>query len=258
MGYCGECADYCLSARRVRLAAAALLLSSCLVHPQDGRAGDAGNPARVELFSGGDLTSNSAFAYFGLAWALGRDVREGGMRLKLLLGRGGFDYRTTLPGLTAESSIEGDVSLVQAMAGYQWRRGAWTIKGYAGVAWEDHSVLPNDPSNSVRGAEAGLIGQIELWRNIGSRGFGSLDASYTRTFDGYFIQGRLGRRVSQRLSLGLEGAGLGNEEYDNGRGGGFVRLHLRGTELTVSGGVSGTYYAEDISGYAAAGLYTRF
>ena len=39
----------------------------------------------------------------------------------------------------------------------------------------------------------------------------------------YWGLARVGRRFGPRLSLGLEGGALGNEEYAAGRGGGFVR-----------------------------------
>lgn len=60
------------------------------------------------------------------------------------------------------------------------------------------------------------------------------------------------------MSGGLEGAALGNEEYESGRGGGFLRYHLRDVDLTVSGGVAGDFYTQDLGGYAAFGVYARF
>jgi len=212
----------------------------------------------LEVFSGADVTRNSVFGYFGAAWALGRDVRGSGARMKILAGRGGYDYDTALPGNARETTIDGDVTLFQLMAGYQWQRGPWTLKGYAGIAWEDHDLSPADPGNSVNGAEAAAIGQVEIWRNLGTRGFASLDASYLGAYDGYYLQGRLGRRIKPRVSAGLEAAALGNKEYDSGRGGAFLRFHLGELDLTVSGGVSGDYYDADPGGYGSIGLYTRF
>lgn len=214
--------------------------------------------SRFEIFSGADASRSSAFAYFGFAWALGYDVRDQGARVKVLAGRGGYDYETMLPGTTTESTIDGGVSLIQVMAGYQWRAGPWTVKGFAGIAWEDHDLSPTDPGNRVAGAEFGGIGQVEIWRNLGRSGFASLDASYTGVYDGYFVQGRLGKRLKRRLSAGIEAAALGNEEYSAGRGGAFVRFHLGQLDLTVSGGAAGEIYGSDVDGYASFSLYKRF
>jgi hypothetical protein len=64
----------------------------------------------------------------------------------------------------------------------------------------------------------------------------SADASYGTAFQQYWALARLGYRARPRLSLGLEGGVLGNEEYDAGRGGGFVRVTFRDFETTLSGG----------------------
>ena len=211
-----------------------------------------------EVFSGVDVTSNSVFGYFGGVWAPGRDVTQQGLRLKVLGGTGGYDYTTTLPGLTGASSVGGDVDLLQLMAGYQWQHGNWTMKTYLGFAVEDHDLKPNDPANSVRGSKAGAIGQVEIWRNLGASAFVSIDASYSTVFESYFAQGRLGKRISKRISFGVEGAALGNEEYESGRGGGFMRLHLGQVDLTLSGGISGNHYGDDTGGYGSLGFYSRF
>jgi hypothetical protein len=64
--------------------------------------------------------------------------------------------------------------------------------------------------------------------------------------------------VRPRLSLGLEGGALGNEEYDAGRGGGFVRVNFRDFETTLSGGFTGNYLEDDPSFYLSLGLYRPF
>ena len=45
----------------------------------------------------------------------------------------------------------------------------------------------------------------------------------------------------------LEGGALGNEEYNAGRGGGFVRADLRAVEVTLSGGFTGNYLEDEPS-----------
>jgi hypothetical protein len=57
---------------------------------------------------------------------------------------------------------------------------------------------------------------------------------------------------------GLEGGALGNEEYNAGKGGGFVRLDVRDVEFTLSGGFTGNYLEDLPSGYVALGVYRPF
>jgi hypothetical protein len=42
------------------------------------------------------------------------------------------------------------------------------------------------------------------------------------------------------------------------RGGGFVRLNLRGIEMTLSSGFTGNYLEDESSGYVSLGLYRAF
>ena len=69
---------------------------------------------------------------------------------------------------------------------------------------------------------------------------------------------RAGYRLSPRFSLGLEGSALGNQEYDAGRGGGFVKANPRSLELTLSGGFTGNYLEDEPSGYVSLGVYRAF
>ena len=213
---------------------------------------------RYEVFSGVGVTSNSYFKYSGGVWAFGKNVSGPGLRAKALIGYGGYDYDGTLPGFTGGVVFDGRVTLAQFLLGYLWRRGEWTLKAYAGMNYEDHDISPNDPANTVNGNDLGLLGQVEVWRNLGEKNFFSADASYSDAFGSYWTQIRLGRRITTRVSVGIEGGALGNDEYDSGRGGGFLRYHLDKIDLTVSGGASGDYYAQNTGGYAALGFYTKF
>ncbi len=213
---------------------------------------------RTEIFSGVDATSNSLFGYAGVVWAFGQSVSDESLRLKALVGTGAYDYDGSLPGVTGQVNFDGDVALAHLLGGYLWRLGEWTLKAYAGLGFEDHDISPLDPGNSLTGNDFGLLGQLELWRNIGKKSWFSADASYGDVFGSYWAQTRLSHRFGKRISAGVEGGLLGNEEHDTGRDGGFLRYHLGETELTVSAGVSGNYLEDDTGGYAAFGFYRKF
>lgn len=118
------------------------------------------------------------------------------------------------------------------------------MKLFAGVEAEDQNITPRDPENSVQGSAVGLKLAAESWFDISPLWFWSL--------------ARVGRRIGPRFSLGLEGGALGNEEYDAGRGGAFLKSNLRGLELTLSGGFTGNYLEDEPSGYVSLGVYRAF
>jgi hypothetical protein len=110
----------------------------------------------------------------------------------------------------------------------------------------------------VQGEALGVKLLAESWVDLSERVFLSADAAYGSAFQEYWALARLGYRVRPRLSLGLESGALGNEEYDAGRGGGFVRANFRNLEATLSGGFTGNYLEDDPSFYVALGIYQPF
>ncbi len=222
-------------------------------------AAHADDDAGAAYFSGTDVTANSNFGYAGGVWALANSIDSPGLRIRALGGYGQYAYDGSLPltGGTLPFRFLGDLILGELMAGYLWRHGEWTIKAYAGAQYADHKISPRDPTNSVNGTQWGAKGQIELWRNLGQRNWFSADASYGTAFGDYWVQSRVGHRLNRRLSFGLEIGGLGNEEYNAGRGGAFARLHLKSADVTLSAGATGDYFGEDTSGYVSLGLYRK-
>jgi hypothetical protein len=132
------------------------------------------------------------------------------------------------------------------------------LKLFAGIEIDSQVIAPRDPNNAVQGTEFGLRLQAEGWYDISQRFYLSADASYGTAFQAYCVLARLGYRARPKLSLGIEGGALGNEEYDAGRGGGFVRAHFRDVEVTLSGGFTGNYLEDDPSGYVSLGVYRAF
>jgi cellulose biosynthesis protein BcsS len=110
----------------------------------------------------------------------------------------------------------------------------------------------------VQGTALGLRLEQETWFDISPRFYLSADASYGTAFQEYCALTRVGFRARPRFALGLEGGAIGNEEYDAGRAGGFLRMNFRDTEFTLSGGFTGNYLEDDPSGYVALGIYRSF
>ena len=215
----------------------------------------------AEMFSGFEASDNYASGYVGGGYAFGKSLYAPGLRLRAVgaYGRYQYDGHLVLGGESVAVAFHGQVGFAAALAGYQFRPGAATVKLFAGIEAEDQHIEPRDPNNSVQGSEIGLRLIAETWYELAPRWFASADVSYGTAFQQYWSRARLGFRALPRLSLGLEGGALGNAEYDAGRGGGFVRVDvLRGLEVTLSGGFTGDYLMDDPSGYVALGVYRPF
>lgn len=244
--------------RRSLVAATGAVLTGLAGHPSAIPPAGAEGGSRLSMSSGADITGNSRSGYAGAVWAPG-GLDERGFRVKALGGYGAYAYDSMLElaGGVVPWRFVGEYILGDLMGGWQFRRGELTVKAFAGVQYIEHALRPDDPANDIKGARWGAKGQLELWRNIGSRNWFSLDASWASAFGDYWALARLGRRLAPRWSAGIEGGGLGDEDYDAARGGAFLRLHIGETELTLSGGATGDYRGEETSGYVTLGLYRR-
>jgi len=218
------------------------------------------DPPHSEMFTGFEASNNYASGYVGGGYAFGKGLYAPGWRVRAVGAYGQYHYDGALfDGADyVGATFDGQVGFAAALAGYQFRPGAVIVKLFAGIEAEDQHIEPRDPNNTVQGTEIGLRLLAETWYDISSRWFLSADASYGTAFQDYCSLARVGFRVRPKLSLGIEGGALGNQEYDAGRGGGFVRVNLRRLELTASGGFTGDYLMEDPSGYVSLGLYRTF
>ncbi|MGB8708738.1 MAG: cellulose biosynthesis protein BcsS [Methyloceanibacter sp.] len=213
-----------------------------------------------EIFTGLEASNNAISGYLGAGYAFGKGLYKPGWRVRAVGALGRYDYRGTLFGAGADlgTTFDGEASYGAALIGYQFRTQASFLKLFAGVEAEDQIITPRDPENSVQGSAVGLKLAAENWLDLSPLWFLSVDASYGTAFQQYWSLARAGYRLSPRLSLGLEGGALGNEEYDAGRGGGFVKANLRSLELTLSGGFTGNYLEDEPSGYVSLGVYRAF
>jgi Cellulose biosynthesis protein BcsS len=213
-----------------------------------------------EIFTGLEASNNAVSGYLGAGYAFGKGLYETGWRLRAVGSLGRYDYDGTLFGAGANlaTTFEGEASYGAALLGYQFRAQALFLKLFAGVEAEDQAITPRDPANSVQGSAAGLKLVAESWLDISPLWFLSADASYGTAFQQYWSLARVGRRLGPRFSLGIEGGALGNEEYDAGRAGGFLKANLRSVEITLSGGFTGNYLEDEPSGYLSLGAYRAF
>ena len=195
----------------------------------------------------------------GGSFAFGKaGLYEPGFRLRAVGAYSRYCYDGTLlvDGNDLPIDFEGQVAFLAALVGYQFQPGRAILKLFAGIEAEDQHIVPHDPNNSVQGSALGLRLQAESWLDLSEKTVSLRRRNLRHGVSGILVAGPA--RVRPRLSLGLEGGALGNEEYDAGRGGGFVRVNFRDFETTLSGGFTGNYLEDDPSFYLSLGLYRPF
>lgn len=220
-----------------------------------------------EVWAGVDASRDNWLVYSGTTIAPFSHIHEAGLRLRFAGGYGQYRYRgdRSLTDTPDIRRFAAQTYYGEALAGYHDKWGPLTAKAFAGVALIGHAIQPLDTENAVIGDEIGFKGVVELWLDIGSVGFASLDLSWNTAHDVRAARTRLGARISPALTAGLEGwlnldaqsdcdlgwketgacarqfnpSGDETELVDYTRAGLFVRYAWDGGEVSVSSGVSG-------------------
>lgn len=235
-------------------AAAAALLAS--------NAADAGPQPKYgwrEVWAGADVSSHVWLLYSGATVAPYGHVYSDGLRLRIAGGYGKYSYVGTRNGEL--NAFHADTAYGEALVGYQMGFGPLTAKAFVGLIGIEHDVAPFDPDNPVRGQKLGPKIATELWLNMGTDAWSSLDLSWTTAFNTAAARLRTGYRIYDDVSLGVEGGINANDQGEDARIGLFTRYAWDGGEISVASGFSGRFL-EDAQAlrdpYVTANWLTQF
>jgi Cellulose biosynthesis protein BcsS len=112
------------------------------------------NDTHFLFFSGGELWREGATVHGGVLWSPDGLSQEG-FTFKLLLAGGTYRYRS--------DEIIGQYGLVAAMPGWRFKHDRFEAVIYLGLDAQDHRLVPDDPSNRLRGVHTGVRAGMDLW-----------------------------------------------------------------------------------------------
>lgn len=265
---------------------ARLLIASALLPPLSIPAIADPDPPPVsrEIWAGADVSSNVWLAYSGVTIAPWGGIYDNGWRFRAAGGYGEYAYRPV------REDVDNQVRNYYAdfLVGYLQRFGELTAKAFVGPSLISHNPIRDDTMTVLIGEEVGVKGVLELWLNIGDRGWGSLDLSWSSAHDTRAARARVGYRVWPKLSLGLEAGlnvdaqgecrlGMANASdcksdsdnpvepadlMDYARGGAFARYEWDRGELSVSAGLLGDSFGShgdtELAPYVTVNWLTQF
>jgi hypothetical protein len=195
------------------------------------------------------------------------------LRVRLGGGYGGYRYDSFDPLTGVASRFDADVTTADVLIGYLWRLDPLIAKVFVGAAAIDHQIHPYDQLNEANGEDFGAKVVAELWLNLGSTGYASLDLAWSQAHDTRSARGRIGYRLLPTVSIGLEGGvnldsqaeykmnreqpSHRTETWDYVRAGVFARYEWYGGEISASAGLSGDM-REHKTGYGTINWITQF
>lgn len=219
------------SSKCARRGGALVLGASVLLSTHPAAADEA--PPSKEIWAGAEVTVNTWSVYSGITAALYGPLEADGWRIRAVGGYGAYSYPKD------HVTIRGYSGFADLLVGYQQQFGSVTLKGFAGVAAENHTLLPFDPDSDVVGDEYGAKTVLETWWTITPEAWTSLDLSWSSLYGGtYAMRARAGYQLNDGLSAGFEVTANGNPEYRGNRGGAFFRFAWSHGEVSASVGAA--------------------
>jgi hypothetical protein len=212
----------------------------------------AGQGYAITGFGGGP---DSLYAYQGLLFAPLDSLSASGPQVRLWAKAFEFSYRTDLPA-NPDSKIEAFGTSLEAEAGWQLAREMGRIAFFAGAAWRDHDLTPDDPGSDLEDAKVGFSATIDGEWKFNDR-FGIMSyANYVTGFDQYWTQVKPYVTTPAGVKIGPEFGISGGDDYQHARAG----IFFNGYELSLGalgriflGGEAGARFDlndEDIDPYA--------
>lgn len=220
-------------------------------------------PATRESWTGVDVTRANIAIWSGLTWSPLGAVQDDGLRLRLVAGAGRYTYDgwTLVGGLPAPAHFLGQSRFLDALAGYHIQLGTLTLKPFAGISIAQQAVTPFDPVNPLGGRTLGLKLALETWLRFGDHVWLNVDGSWTTVHATAAGRARLGLRVWQDLSAGIEASVLSDVNQEMRRAGLFVRYAWDRGEISLGGGLTAHSWAQTLGAeqfYAGATYLRRF
>jgi Cellulose biosynthesis protein BcsS len=110
--------------------------------------------------------------------------------------------------------IEAKAPGAEFALGYQKANPTGYFGVYAGALYRDTELTPDDPSSKARGEHVRLRLQVEGEHRFQDTWVVNGIASYAFGQDGYWLRGRVLRRVSGHILAGIEGVTQGDPDYE--------------------------------------------
>jgi hypothetical protein len=221
--------------------AAVLSVSVRPAWAESGRSGAA--PPHFVFFTGADLWRNGGFAHAGLLWAPS-GLDNNGAVLKFMAGGGLYRY---ISGTLGDAEVTGRLYTGSILPGWRIRHGDLFVTVFAGLDFQNHRLMPDDPGAGLRGGYTGLRAGFELWYQPSPTRMFAADVSATTIGPSYWARFAYGWRVFDRFYFGPEIAGLAsNGNYSQFRAGVhvtalkyamFSRRYLEWLNFEWSGGL---------------------
>lgn len=204
------------------------------------------------LWLGGDFQNQASAGSVGGIYALSGNLDAQGWLVRGQFTYAGFDFNN---GSTVAGSGHGNFSDGSGLIGYQIVGNGLAASGYVGLDYQSYNFDPASANTNGLGNRAGvmLAGRIAT---LGSTQYPfAIDGQYSTAYNEFWVRARPGVKFGN-LTVGPEVVGLGNNVFDEVRGGGFASYDIsRGVTVQADLGYADGLRDNNGVGRGVSGAY---
>lgn len=189
------------------------------------------------IFSGSNMRAESSFGYFGVIHAVNGDLSQNGFLLRAAGLYNQYSYSSIA---VSGGRVHADAGLAEALVGYQLFVQSYLIRGFVGLDYEGHNLIPFNPYDYNGHTSAG----VKMFAHLETPYINALYAQaligYGTAKDRLWGQFRTGYNFGS-IIVGPEFYAMRNPASYDRRIGGFAAFRLPELypfELSVSAGYS--------------------
>ena len=190
----------------------------------------------MSLYTGYSYAKDSNYYYAGVWAALNGDWDRSGFIVDGYAAWGDYEYPDSG---VAGGTVEGELTELSALLGYQLIVGKVALSAAAGVGWQDNRLSPDDPINPVSGSETDFVATASMKAPVGKRIDVRLGGGYSIVNETYWAKTKIEYKLGEarRVKVGPEGGFFGNENQNSQRLGAFVTFPIaERLDLSLAGG----------------------
>ena len=189
------------------------------------------------VFYGSNIRAESSFGYIGFIHATNNDLAQDGF---LLRAAGLYNQYSYSSKAVDGGRINADAGLAEALIGYQAFIQSYLVRGFVGLDYEGHNLIPFNSFDFNGGPSAGIKLFVHLETPYVNQLYGQALIGYGTAKDRLWSQFRTGYNFGS-IIVGPEFYAMRNPASYDRRIGGFISFRLPDLyplEFSISGGYS--------------------
>jgi len=184
------------------------------------------------VWAGVGAQKDTIAGFAGGIWSPDGNLDATGILFRVDLLYVDYEFNT---GLSPSGKADGDLSRGSASIGYQVAGDGFTASLFGGIDIQDRDINPSVADNGKLDDDLGFVVTGRVATSGRYQYPASIEGRFSTANNDYWAQARIGYRLEE-ITIGPEGAVLGNDDYNAVRIGAYASFNLGEAILQINAG----------------------